>query len=162
MIHLDVLSVPATPDRAFHALVTSGVSDRAMNVPEELEGVFSRAELMVALSPQWPLDMEAFKDDANYWPIRWLKQIGRLPHDYDTWIGWGHTIPNEDPPKRIANTDFTGIMLWPPYWLPPEFFQLETKQGDTITFYCLVPLYQEEMDLKLHKGAEALEKRLDK
>ena len=49
-----------------------------------------------------------------------------------------------------------------PYWLPPEFFQLEASSGDTITFYQLTPLYLEEMELKLEKGMEALEQRMDK
>lgn len=53
-------------------------------------------------------------------------------------------------------------MLTPPHWLPRDFFQLKTASGETITFYVMVPLYREEMDLKLEKGAQELEKRLDK
>ncbi|MEX0718001.1 MAG: suppressor of fused domain protein [Planctomycetaceae bacterium] len=161
LIHLDVLFVPATDERPFQVLVTSGVSDEPMNVPPEMKQ-FRRAELLIALPADWPLSMEAFDDDGNYWPIRWLKQIGRLPHEYDTWIGWGHTIPNGDPPEPIANTEFIGVMLSPPYWLSPTFFELPTNTRDAIYFYSLVPLYQEEMDLKLRKGAEALERRLEK
>ncbi len=161
VIHLDVLVLPASPDKAFHTLVTSGVSDRPMQVPEGMEG-FSHAELMINLPSEWPLDHESFKKEDNYWPVRWLKQVGRLPHDYDTWVGWGHTIPNGDPAEPIANTRFTGVMLSPPYWLSPDFFQLETGSGETISFYNMVPLYQEEMDLKLKKGAEVLERLFEK
>jgi len=53
-------------------------------------------------------------------------------------------------------------MLTPPYWLSPDFFRLTTKDGEIITFYMIVPLYQEEMDLKLKGGAEELEKRFEK
>src|SRR5262245_177012 len=161
LVHLDVLWVPATAARPYHVLVTSGVSDEPMTVPEGMEP-YRRAELMIALPADWPLTEEAFKDEANYWPVRWLKTIGRLPHEYDTWIGWGHTIPNGDPAEPIANTRFIGFMLTPSYWLPPDFFQLATKAGETICFYVLVPLFREEMDLKLEKGAEALEDRLQK
>ena len=97
------------------------------------------------------------EDEANYWPIRWLKQIGRLPHEYHTWIGYGHSIPNGDPPEPIANTQFAGVVLMPTYALPPEFFRLTTEAGDIINFWQLVPLYREEMDLKLRKGVDALE-----
>lgn len=161
LIHLDVLTIPATDDRPFHVLVTSGVSDEPMNVPEGMEE-FNRAELLIALPAEWPLSQEAFANEDFYWPIRWLKMVGRMPHEYETWIGWGHTIPNFDPPEPIANTKFTGVMLTPPYWLGEDFLQLETPSGETISFYSVVPLYQEEMDFKLKHGAEALEDLFEK
>lgn len=161
LIHLDVLFIPATAERPYHVLATSGVSDEPMKVPEDMEK-HNRVELIMALPKEWPLTQESFKSENNYWPVRWLKQIGRLPHEYDTWIGWGHTIPNGDPAEPIANTKFTGVMLSPPYSLPPDFFQLKTKNGSTIRFYALIPLYQEEMDFKLSSGAESLEEKLEK
>jgi len=160
-VHLDVLFIPAGDERPYHTLVTSGVSDLPMTVPEGMENM-DRVELLIALPASWSISDESFKDESNYWPVRWLKSIGRLPHDYDTWIGWGHTIPNGDPPEPIADTPFIGFMLSPPYWLSPDFFQLEAASGDTVTFYNLVPLYEEEMALKLKKGADELEERLEK
>jgi hypothetical protein len=161
LIHLDVLWVPATTERPYHVLVTSGVSDEPMKVPKEMEG-YRRAELMMVLPKDWTFSELAFKDEASYWPVRWLKHVGRLPHEHDTWIGWGHTIPNDDPPTPIANTDFVGVMVSAPYWLPHDFFRLTTRAGEVISFYTLIPLYQAEMDLKLKRGAEELEKRLEK
>jgi len=35
-VHIDVLVVPASDDRPYHLLVTSGISDQAMKVPEGL------------------------------------------------------------------------------------------------------------------------------
>ena len=160
-IHLDVLFVPANDERPYHTLVTSGVSDLPMQVPEGMEA-FNRVELLMALPPEWPLTQEAFQNENHFWPVRWLKNIGRLPHDYDTWIGWGHTIPNNDPPETIANTQFIGVMLSPAFWLNDDFYQLTAESGNTITFYNLVPLYQEEMDLKLQQGADEIEDRLDR
>lgn len=161
VIHLDILFLPASDEKPYHTLVTSGASDRPMRVPEEMED-FSLAELMINLPTEWLLDQESLEQEANYWPLRWLKQIGRLPHEYDTWVGWGHTIPNGDPAEPIADTRFTGVMLSPPYWLGPDFFQLETQTGEKICFYNMIPLYEEEMKLKLAKGAEALEGLFDK
>ena len=131
-----------------------------MNVPEGMEA-FRRVELVVALPSDWPITEEALKDESNYWPIRWLKSIGRLPHEYQTWIGWGHTIPNGDPAEPIADTRFIGFMVTAPHLLPHEFFQLTTSDGETISFFTLTALYREEMEFKLKKGAEALEEKLD-
>lgn len=160
-IHLDILQIPATPERPYQVLVTSGVSDLPMQVPEGLEAM-NRVELMMALPPTWPLTEAAFEHEVHYWPVRWLKQVGRLPHDHGTWIGWGHTIPNGDPAEPIANTAFIGVMLTPAYWLGPAFHRMESDTGDRVTFYTLVPLYPEEMQLKLKKGAEELEERFEK
>jgi len=160
-VHIDVLWIKATAERPYHVLVTSGVSDEPMHVPEGMAG-HTRVELVIALPKEWPLTPESFANENNYWPVRWLKQIGRLPHQQDTWLGWGHTIPNGAPAKPIANTTFTGVMLTPAYALPTEFFHLTTKSGDQIRFYALIPLYQEEMDFKLDAGAEKLEDLLEK
>ncbi len=161
LVHLDVLHFPPTDDRPFHTLVTSGVSDRAMNVPAGLESM-SHVELMINLPAKWPMEQSDWKNENNYWPIRWLKMIGRMPHQYNTWIGWGHTIPNGDPAEPIADTNFIGVMLSPPYWKDTDFFQLTTDDETCISFFNLVPLYREEMDLKLQKGAEPLEDLLEK
>ncbi len=159
-VHIDVILVRATVDRPYNVLVTSGVGDLPMSVPEGFESI-DRAELVIALPESWPLTDEAFKDFSNYWPIWWLKMVGRLPHEYDTWIGWGHTVPNGNPWEPIADTRFIGVMLSLTYWLDPEFSRLEASSGDTINFYDVVPLYPEEMKLKLNQGAEELEARFD-
>jgi len=161
LIHLDVLFVTASKDRPYHLLVTSGVSDEPMHVPEGAEQ-YRRAELMIALPETWPLEGDEAKEEKNYWPVRWLKFVGRLPHEYNTWIGWGHSIPNGDPAEPIADTKFVGVTLAPPYWLTEDFFQLQTKSGERISFYSMIPLYAEEMDLKLKKGADELDRRFAK
>jgi hypothetical protein len=161
LVHIDILSIPATDERPCHWFVTSGVSDLPMTVPQGHEE-FARVELMFALPRDWPISQDAFKDEANYWPLRWLKLVGRLPHEYQTWIGYGHTIPHGDPPKPIADTKFVGVMLTPPYHLSPEFFRLDTDDGHPIHFFALTPMYPEELDIKLEKGAEEIEKRFEK
>jgi Suppressor of fused protein (SUFU) len=161
LIHLDVLFIPPGPNRDYQTLVTSGASDLVMRVPQGMER-HNRAEVLISLPAGWPLDQQSLKNEDFYWPIRLLKYVGRFPHEYNTWMGWGHTIANGDRGERIANTNFTGVMLSAPYWLGPEFFRLETSTADTICFYSLVPLYQEEIDLKLRMGAKALEELFDR
>ena len=45
--------------------------------------------------------------------------------------------------------------------VPREFYDLSLSDGRSINFYAVVPLYSEEMHLKLTKGTGALLDRFD-
>ena len=134
-----------------------------MTVPAEVDADVPRyMELMVTLPADWPISQDAFEDERNYWPVRLLKGMARLPHEYDTWLGFGHTIPNGHPSEPYApGVGFDGAIVLTPVTTPEDFATLELDDGKTISFMSLVPLYPEEMDLKLRKGAEALLDRFD-
>ena len=156
LVHIDVHVVEPTTERPFYTLITSGMSDKPMSAPEEIAEL-SYSELMIALPPDWPLTEEAFKDEANYWPIRVLKQLARFPHEYQTWLWAMHTVPNGNPPEPFAsNTAMTGSILLPPLTAPSEFYELVIDDQKTIHFHCIVPLHDDEMELKLKSGGEAL------
>ena len=154
-IHLDLYWVKATEERPFHTLVTSGMSDIPMNAPEGAEDA-THAELCICLPPEWKLSEEEFEKEENYWPLRWLKQLARFPHEYSTWLWWGHTIPNGDPALPFTpDTKLCCMLLLPPLALGEEFSELKLE-NKTINFFALYPLYKEEMDLKMKEGVEAL------
>ncbi len=168
VVQIDVLVVGPSDQRPYTTLVTCGMSDRAMRVPIEDPDDLARipelryAELLLALPPDWPLTPEAFNDESNYWPIRWLKRLARLPHQMDAWLGLGHTIPNGDPPQALAaNTKFCGWLVDEPVLFAPELQKLRIRD-QAINFYGIVPLYEEEMTLKLRKGGGALSHLLDR
>lgn len=162
LVHVDVHHVKPSENLPFHMLVTSGMSDKPMHVPEGLEE-HQYAELCMLLPANWPISQEDFQDENNYWPVRWLKQIARFPHEYDTWVGWGHTIPNGPDATPFADNTFLGCMLLlPSLSMPGEFFTLNTQDGLAIHFYCLYPLYKEELDYKLNKGADKLIDKFEK
>jgi len=162
LVHLDIHIVPPGPKRDYYTLVTTGMSARAMTVPEGFEEL-SYAELLMCLPPDWPLRQEDFIDERNYWSIRWLKTLARMPHEYNTWLGHAHTIPNGDPPAPFApNTALCGAMIVPPILIPKESHALTVSPEMQIHFYAVVPLYQEEMELKLKRGAQALFDRFDR
>ncbi len=119
------------------------------------------AELTIALPADWPTDHEGFDDERVYWPIRLLKSLGRLPHDHSTFLWYGHTIPNGDPPgPYAADTDLCCALVSPPIGAPVEFNELVV--GDrTVRFLGVIPLYEDEMRLKLAKGTDALLDRFD-
>ena len=120
-------------------------------------------QLWSTLPEEWEISDQAFEDETWYWPIRQLKMLARLPHEYETWLGMGHTVPNGDPAEVYAvSTDFCCALIMIPALTPDEFDELPLEDGNTIHFYSIVPLYQEEMDFKLNKGLDALIDRFDK
>jgi hypothetical protein len=154
-VHLDVYWVLPTKDRPYQTLVTSGMSDLPMTTPAGIED-HQFAELSICLPPEWPLEDNDLKNEKNYWPVRWLKQLARFPHEYSTWLGWGHTIPNGDPAQPFSKeTKLNTMLLLPSILFEPRFHELQLE-NKTIRFYTLYPLYSEEVQLKMDKGVEAL------
>lgn len=161
LVHIDVHCVAPTPERNIWTLVTSGMSQSPMIVPEDLpDSMF--AELVCFLPPRWPVSADAIGNESSFWPIRWLRMLARFPHRYKTWLGYGHTIPNGDPPEAFApNTRFCGMLLAPPISTPPEFCEIVRPHNRDIRMYALQPLYADEMAYKLAHGADALLDRFD-
>ncbi|MDE5862733.1 MAG: suppressor of fused domain protein, partial [Lachnospiraceae bacterium] len=88
-IHLDIIIVPPTEEDNYYKLITMGMGAYSMNVPEDLrEEELEHAELILYLPKYWNIKSPEEKD---YWPIRYLKILARLPIECDTWLGYGHT-----------------------------------------------------------------------
>jgi hypothetical protein len=152
-VHVDVHHVE-TPERQW--LVTSGMSSLPMTVPEGVED-WAYAELCLALPPDWPLSQETRDNHRHFWPVSSLQFLARLPHRYSTWLGFGHTIPNGDPPQRVTDgVDFCGGIIAEPQLAPEEFFELAVPGQPPIHFWAVYPLYLEELNEKLVAGAETL------
>ena len=150
-IHVDILVIPPTEERNYYTLVTMGMGARPMDVPREYRSHNNqRAEILVTLPPDWNITSEAEKD---YWPIRWLKNLARLPISMDTWLGWGHTVPNGEP--FAENTQLSGVILMTPR-LSDRPFVCGLPGGDRVEFYHMIPIYEEEMDYKVENGTDAL------
>ena len=171
-VHIDIHVISPSEERPFYTLVTSGMSDRPMLTPEgaSLADAPPYAELCILLPPDWPLPgpdserstAELFADEAVYWPVRWLKTLARLPHEYYTWLGFGHTVPNGEEAEPLAdNTRLGCLLLLTAISLPEEFQQLHVGPTKTIQFYTLYPLYPEEMTLKMNEGAATLLDRFE-
>ncbi|MCP3866914.1 MAG: suppressor of fused domain protein [Gammaproteobacteria bacterium] len=161
-VHIDVHHVKPTMGRPVHTLITSGMSDLSMAIPEDMDAT-PFMELMVTLPDYWQIDAESFKDETWYWPVRQLKNLARFPHKYSTWLGWGHTLPNGDPAEPYAdNIAFNGVIILPSVNVPQEFSALRIHEQKIIEFFSIVPLYEEEMNLKLAKGSEVLLDRFDR
>ena len=162
LVHIDVHWVKPTHNRNVHTLVTTGMSDLPMTPPVGAEE-FKYSELMITLPAGWRLSDTAFREEKNYWPIRLLKSLARFPHEYSTWLWQAHTVPNGEPPRPYdPSTGFVGAIIAPPITLSPDFLTLRCNPDQKIHFSSVIPLYPEEMELKLKKGAEALFDLFDK
>ena len=98
-------------------------------------------------------------EDA-YWPVRLLKMVARLPHEYSTWIGAWHSVPNGDPAKPYApGTPFTGVVVTPVVNCPPEARAITTGSGKEISLLAFVPLHPAEMDSPAYPGNRCANRR---
>lgn len=155
-IHVDICLIPPDKNRDFYTLVTMGMGAHKMNVPEELkEYKLERAELLITLPADWKVPDQ---DEKWYWPIRLLKSSARLPIACDTWLGWGHTVDNQEP--YAENTEFCGALLIDPMVGSGNLCKL--PNGEEVNFYQLLPIYRKEMEYKLKNGAEELLKLMSK
>jgi len=161
VVHVDVHWVKATDSRPFHVLVTSGMSALPMTVPEG-DPSAHYAELFALLPENWKMQHDAWRDERWYWPVRWLKLLARLPHEYRTWLGFGHTVPNGDPPKPFApNTDLCSVLVMKSISLPVEAQSMQLRDGTPLEFFTLYPLHANELECKLREGTDALLDRFD-
>lgn len=159
-IHVDICVVPPDREREYYTLVTMGMGARRMQVPEELAKYrLERAELAIALPPDWRLDEDSMKDERWYWPVRLLKVLARLPIQSDTWLGWGHTMDNQRP--FAEDTKLCGAILGEPQNIRKEGFFCHLPGGEEINFYQVIPLHREELEYKLEHNAEALLEKLE-
>jgi hypothetical protein len=149
---LRIQVVPASADRPFQTLVTTGMSEYSMTAPEGHED-YRHIELYMHLPGDWPLTKEAWKDQDHYWPIRWMRLIAHYPESSPVFLASEHTIGDSPVEPFAPGTGLSCMMLLE---RPDELGPLRLADGRTVRFYQLVPLYEEERVLKERKGTGAL------
>lgn len=150
-VHIDLHIVKPTVERPFYTVVTSGMSELPLPIPEELEGrVPPYMELMLCLPADWKVG-ERTSPRWN-WPLKWLQILAKYPHDYNTWFFVAHTIPNGDPAEPFGpGTEQCCWFIRPPENAPEAF--LELQHGDrTILFISPTAIYASEMEFALSDG----------
>ena len=159
-IHVDICVVPPSEERDYYTLVTMGMGAHRMNVPEELaEYKLERAELVIALPGNWKLKHEDLKNERWYWPIRLLKTLARLPIASDTWLGFGHTMDNEE--DFAKDTKLCAAILTGPQDTEDGSEVCILPSGEEVNFYQVIPLYREELEYKMEHDADALLDKMD-
>ena len=151
-IHLDIALIDPTPERNYYTLVTMGAGAHIMNLPQDApQDELGRAEYLICLPPDWNIEDD---DETWYWPIRWLKIMGRLPIEQNTWLGYGHTVPSGGPVAE--NTNFRCMMLANPGNFDADAGECILPNGDWVNFYKIIPIYENEMEFKLENDADEL------
>lgn len=158
LVHVDVHVMWPTPEQDFFVLYTTGMSDLPMtpdqSIPEEERRDLELAELFLLLPGSWPLSKESTPPEAAYWPIRIMKFMARFPHQYHTWLGWGHTMPNgPDYTPLDDSVGFGGVVF---SGGDGPLGRLETKDGHRLNLLHLIPCYKEEIEYKLKCGMDEL------
>ena len=161
-IHCDIVIVPPTEERPYYTLVTMGAGAYKMNVPKELRSyVCDRAEYVIFLPKDW--DIESDKEE-DYWPIRMLKSVARLPIGAEDWLCDSHDVQlTEDGSPVAENTGFNSCVLLASSGKNGQ----EVKPlklglfGKKVAFYQLYPLYPEELQFKLEHSFDELMDKLD-
>ena len=154
-IHVDICVVPPSEEHDYYTLVTMGMGAHRMNVPEELaEYKLERAELAIALPKDWKLKYEDMKNERWYWPIRLLKDLARLPIASDTWLGFGHTLDQQE--DFAENTKLCAAILTGPQGTEDGSEVCILPSGEEVNFYQVIPLYRDELEYKLAHDADAL------
>ncbi len=158
-VHIAVHVIRPSEKHAYVTLFTTGMSDKAMAVPQGQEE-FQHAELVIHLPATWQLPGDSDWSDEYGWPISWLRQLAYYPHQANTWLGGRYTIiSNGEPPSPFAaNTQHSCMLLIADFanWSP-----VEISRDKRVHFYTLVPLYAEERDYGSQHGVLELLRRFD-
>jgi hypothetical protein len=164
-LHIDIHHVKSSLFRRFEVLVTSGMSALPMAVPEDIDQP-RFAEIVAILPKGWPLSMEAFADERNYWPVRLMKTLARLPHGGNTWLGFGHTVANAESEADLKpyadGTKLCAAAVLPSSSLGEEFWSMKRKDAPDVFFWAAVPLHLAELKFKMEHGIDPLLELFDK
>lgn len=153
-VHIHII-LP-TKEQDFITLVTTGMSDVAMDETEESTGV-KYAELVLKLPANWPIWKDDMANNNHYWPLKWLRMVAHIPHSYDGWLEAGVILPNGEPPMPFAaNTALSCILL-----KETEAGRFIDSVNRVINFFTLLPIYEEERQIALQKGSDYLIETFD-
>jgi hypothetical protein len=145
--------------RRYEVLVTSGMSEWEMAVPEDSREP-KHAEILGVLPKGWNLGRESFENEEHYWPVRLIKSLARFPRDANTWLGFGHTVANGSEDSGATtyapNVPFSAAAILPPMTLGKNVWSMKAKSGEEVFFWAAVPLYPEELQFKIENGMDAL------
>lgn len=131
-------------------LVTNGLSEYTMPVPELYQGK-EHIELYFCLPNYWDLNEENMK-----WVYTWLHKMSNYLIDKKTWFGYGHTIPSGADKGPISTTmKQNHFLLAPPQFLTQELIPIDLEDKN-IHFLSIIPIFQDELNFKNHKGTYKL------
>lgn len=141
--HIDIYQFAPTQEREFWTLITGGMSDlRQPGLRTSPGECAPRAELLM------------YVNEPKAWMINVLKGLAEMPFDHETYLYFGHTVPNGKP-MTAASSHLTSFFFDQPYLEDPKLLDL-TIDGDAVAFLWLRPIAESERAYAIERGGEAL------
>lgn len=130
-------------------LVTNGLSDYRMTVPEKEEGK-EYNELYFCLPSYW--EWEDRSNPRMNWVFEWIQRLANYVQANGTWFGHGHTMPCGSKMEQISETmKQNHFFLSKPMHLENEMAPV-IANSKRIFFLAIIPIFEDEMDYKQGKG----------
>lgn len=137
------LSSPVT------VLMTDGLSDYRMEVPDKLKGR-EYNELYFCLPSYW--DWQDPENPNVNWVFHWIRKLASYAVEKGAWFGPGHTIPsgkNLEPFSPVQQQNH--LILTDPILLKDHLAPI-TLGDKTIYFLAVIPIFKDEMNCKQAHG----------
>lgn len=132
-----------------HVIVTNGLRDYNMPVPEKWKGREFN-ELYFCLPSYW--EWEDTDNPQMNWVFYWIQRLAKFVVQEETWFGHGHTMPCGKEMNPLSSTmKQNNFMLADPMLLEQEMASVMVD-GKDIHFLSIIPLYKNEIDYKQSKG----------
>jgi hypothetical protein len=144
LLALDLeLSTPVT------VIITNGLSDYQMPVPEQVAGREFN-EIYFCLPSYW--EWEELENPRMNWIFPWIQRLAKYVVDKQTWFGAGHTLPCGKEMQELSETMRQNhFFLSDPILLEQQLAPIEVD-GKIIYMLAIIPIFPDEMDYKQGKG----------
>lgn len=133
---------PMKRKRRTTVFVSSGLSDYTLNVSAEQSG-FTFAEYFMEMPGDWKITTETMGDDSVFWPVSWVKLIGRYPHEQEISYGEERILTQREIPSL---QEPSGRYVAARVRIVPDLHLVISEDGRYTVFYRIEPLTQEELD----------------
>lgn len=151
---ISIIIIPPVTEEEPLILVTKGLSNHAMNVPDGSEE-YRFAELIMYLPNLWKIKSGTPVVAPHSWPAEWLLRLAEYPKSNNTWLGSEKTVIEVGNPLAQF-VKFTGFLL---SHEPDDWGTLQRVDGSKINFYTVFPLYQSEIEYEKKYGVDELIKK---
>ncbi len=146
-VHIDIYVRKPNPTCTHWTLITSGMSDRPMDIPAPAKGIIApRCELIM------------YANNPKPWMFKVLKAMAEFVTRQKTHLHWYHTwTPN----GVLTDTapQLTSCLLLPPHLDDNSQDELRIN-GDRVEFLWVLPITEHERDYAIQNGSGALEEAL--
>jgi hypothetical protein len=142
--HVDIYQFPPSRERDYWTLITSGMSNEPQGLPN---GTWHYTELLM------------YVRNPERWMFRSLKELAEFPFRHETFLYWGHTIPNGRP-VADGPTLLTAFLLLPPYFEAQDFDTVRISR-DPLHFLWVMPITEAELAFVQENDSDAFLDRLE-